>query len=235
MESETHQLLQEQIEYYRARAPEFDQLYRREGQYDLGEKSNEQWYAELEAVKRAITESVVPGNTLELACGTGVWTQFILEHAVDLTAVDSSPEMIELHRQRLDSRSVKYVRADLFDWRPTERYDFVFFAFWLSHVPEEKFEPFWEMVSSALMPGGKFFFVDNLVSSQQTSKGSQSAQGSESAMTRRLNDGREFRIVKLYHKPATLQQRLEEMGWDARIESTDNYFVYGSGSLNSRR
>jgi len=42
-----------------------------------------------------------------------------------------------------------------------ERYDFVFFRFWLSHVPPSRFEQFWDQLRVTLAPGGTVFFVDN--------------------------------------------------------------------------
>ena len=63
-----------------------------------------------------------------------------------MTAVDASPEVLGINRARLrEARreiSVRYVEADLFDWRPDAAYDAVFFEFWLSHVPPERFERF---------------------------------------------------------------------------------------------
>ncbi len=234
-ESTTDALLQEQIDYYRARAPEFDQMYTREGRYDLGEANNERWHAEVEIVRSAIADTGIGGKVLELACGTGIWTQFIFDNITNLTAVDASPEMIALHRRRFNSPKIEYVQADLFDWKPTQRYDFVLFGFWISHVPEERFAPFWDMIATALVPGGKFFFVDNLKSSHSTAHGHRATEGDDSAMTRRLNDGREFQIVKVYRKPEEFRQRLEEMGWDAKVEETENYLIYGSGALKSGR
>ena len=44
---------------------------------------------------------------------------------------------------------------------PDRRYDAVFFGFWISHVPEEKFASFWSLVAEALEPGGRVFFFDD--------------------------------------------------------------------------
>jgi len=47
-------------------------------------------------------------------------------------------------------------------------------------------------------------------------------------MKRRLNDGQEFHIVKVYYRPERLAARLIEMGWQTSIHATANYFLYGS-------
>jgi hypothetical protein len=50
--------------------------------------------------------------------------------------------------------------VDVFDWAPPRRFDTVFFAFWLSHVPEASFEWFWSVVGGMLAGGGRAIFVD---------------------------------------------------------------------------
>ena len=41
------------------------------------------------------------GEVLELACGTGLWTVELARHAASITAVDASPEVLEINRSRL--------------------------------------------------------------------------------------------------------------------------------------
>lgn len=81
-----------------------------------------------------------------------------------LTAVDASPEVIDLARAGVDDPRADYVCADLFAWEPSASYDVCFFSFWLSHVPEARFEDFWAKVGRALAPGGRVVFVDSLPS-----------------------------------------------------------------------
>ena len=87
------------------------------------------------------------GSVLELACGSGTWTTQLLRHATDVTAVDASAEMLGIASVRLGQQRVRFVLADLFSWRPDRRYDVVFFGFWLSHVPPERFASFWSLVA----------------------------------------------------------------------------------------
>jgi cyclopropane fatty-acyl-phospholipid synthase-like methyltransferase len=126
---------------------------------------------------------------LELACGTGLWTVELARHATGVTAVDASPEVMEINRARLreagHETSVRYVRADLFDWRPDDLYDAVFFGFWLSHVPPERFEAFWKLVRSALRPGGRAFFVDSLRAETPDEKERRSRNPRDHPATRR--------------------------------------------------
>src|SRR5439155_3213489 len=103
------------------------------------------------------------GDVLEIACGTGGWTEHLLRYASHVTAVDASSEMIRLARSRVDDDPrVEFVEADIFRWVPQAAHDVVFFANWLSHVPPTRFDDFWGLVGRSLAPNGRIFFVDEL-------------------------------------------------------------------------
>jgi demethylmenaquinone methyltransferase/2-methoxy-6-polyprenyl-1,4-benzoquinol methylase len=205
-------LIAEQISYYRARAHE----------YELGaldHPGGEELDAALDAFRPA-------GQVLELACGPGVWTPRLLEHAESLTAVDASPEMLALASSRVgDDPRVSFVNADLFEWRPDRRYDVVFFGFWLSHVPLERFESFWTTVADCLKPGGRVFFVDDAFRTPD-----ELIEGEASTtIQRRLENGSAFRAVKVPHAAATLERDLTELGWEIRVHQTEGPFYWGAG------
>jgi len=101
------------------------------------------------------------GDVLELACGPGTWTSDLLAYAETVTALDSSPEMLALARATVSDPRGTFVQADVFDWAPARRYDVVFFGFWLSHVPLERFERFWSLVADCLGPEGRVLFIDD--------------------------------------------------------------------------
>ena len=93
-------LLAEQVAYYRARAPEYDQWWLREGKFDHGEEFNRRWEAEIDRVHAALADFAPRGDVLELAAGTGLWTVLLTRWADHITAVDSSPEALAINAQR---------------------------------------------------------------------------------------------------------------------------------------
>lgn len=195
--NELDQLLREQAAYYSARAGEYDREYENEELHPLEE----------------LTEGLpLAGDVLELACGTGQWTRLLAERGLRVTAVDGSPEMLAKARERVAGFDVEFLRADLFDWQAPRRYDTVFFGFWLSHVPPERFAAFWRMVGAALRPGGRACFVDS-------GPGDRANEEVLTPLTvrRHLDDGTAHRVVKLFHDPAGLTEALREVGWSARV------------------
>jgi SAM-dependent methyltransferase len=225
---DARQILREQQAYYRERAPEYDEFVQRLGRYDEGPDENRRWFDEADEVKAALAQLDPSGDVLELAAGTGWWTSELVKHAAHVTALDGSPEVLALNRQRVPvGAAIDYVVGDIFGWSPDRRYNLVFFGFWLSHVPPPLFEPFWERVRSFLKPGGRVFFVDSL----QPSTAAVRAKPQESEISvRRLNDGREYRVVKLFYEPKALEERLRALGWDAEVTSTATYFLWGTAT-----
>jgi trans-aconitate methyltransferase len=178
---------------------------------------------ELEAALDAFRPA---GDVLELACGPATWTAQLLAHAAHLTAVDASPEMLAIAAAKVghDPR-VRFVEADLFRWRPDRRYDVVFFGFWLSHVPLERFESFWSLVAAALAPGGRVFFADDgYRTAEELVEGE-----SSTTIERRLNDGTAHRAVKVPHEPQALERRLARLGWRITVTPTSGPFFWGAG------
>ena len=219
-------LLEEQVAYYRARAGEYDEWFLREGRYDRGPEHRSEWFAEVETMRRALSHAITDSDVLELACGTGLWTEQLARENRHVFAVDSSPEAIAINQNRLRAANVRYEVADLFSWTPTTLFDAVFFAFWLSHVPASHFERFWSMALSALKPGGRVFFVDSLLEPTSTAEDHPLIDNS-GVVRRKLNDGREFDIVKVFYEPAQLERRLAELGWTGWVRSSRRFFLYG--------
>lgn len=211
-DSELSELLTEQVAYYGARAAEYDATTA----LDAAAK------AELRA---ALDAFGARGRVLELACGTGEWTEVLARTADELTAIDASGEMLALNRARVVRRDVVYQRADLFEWTPDRRYDVVFFAAWLSHVPPARLADFWSRVDASLGPAGRVFLIDELPAADVVEE----RIGDTIAVRRQLADGRSYRAVKVLYEPGELEQRLIELGWRVRITKVGWRFLYATG------
>lgn len=224
------QTLQEMQTYYQERAHEYDEWFYRQGRYNASPEVNARWFAEVDEVFAAVASFHLTGDVLELAPGTGIWTERLVRTASTVTAVDASPEMIEINRARVSSKQVSYLQADLFQWQPEQTYDAVFFGFWISHVPLERLDSFLHSVAAMLRPGGKVFFVDSQCASTSTTADQQRPVQDSQITTRILNDGRSFEIVKNFYDPADLATRCTSAGFDITIRETSTYFLYGYGT-----
>lgn len=207
---EAHELIGEQIAYYRAIAAEYED-------HVLDEPGGDELIEALEEFRPV-------GRTLELACGTGLWTRRLLRFAESVTAVDAAPEMIMRAKVAVPQARLWFIEADIFEWQPELQYDVVFFAFWLSHVPLERFEAFWALVADCLEPDGRVFFVDDAYRTPE-----ELIEGEESStIQRRLNDGTPHLAVKVPHEPADLERRIGSLGWRATVTPTRGPFFWGT-------
>src|SRR5689334_7410976 len=82
----------------------------------------------------------------------------------------------------------------------------------ISHIPRERLDAFLQTVATMLRPGGKVFFVDGQREPSSTATNHQLPAQDSQVMTRKLNDGRSFEIVKNFYDPADLMMRCSRAG-----------------------
>jgi SAM-dependent methyltransferase len=236
-DDEVDALLTEQMAYYRARAPEYDDWWYRVGDHDLGPLFASSWRGNTNELLGALDRFAPTGEVLELAAGTGVFTEAILRHAERVTVVDASSEVLALNAARNGTGRVEQVVADLFSWEPPARWDTIVFGFWISHIPARRWVTFWSMVARALAPGGRVWFCDNADDQYVVRHGPPEVRGAfdDNAMPatgevkrRVLHDGSSFTIVKRYWTPAQLEAELAGLGWRARCTNTEWAFIHGT-------
>jgi 2-polyprenyl-3-methyl-5-hydroxy-6-metoxy-1,4-benzoquinol methylase len=218
-------VLDEQLTYYRARATEYDQWFNREGRYDRGQAFTDAWRRELTVVRARLDDVPLDGrDVLELAPGTGIWTAELLARGASVTAVDGAPEMIEQLRARLPDAPLEIVEADLFEWVPPRAFDTVVACFFMSHVPDERFDDFVVLLAGSVRPGGTIFLLDGLRDRTSTAAEHVLPSDTSQTMVRLLDDGREFTIVKRFRTAEALRAAFAERGLAATVHETSTYF-----------
>jgi 2-polyprenyl-3-methyl-5-hydroxy-6-metoxy-1,4-benzoquinol methylase len=231
-------LVEEQIDYYRARAPEYDDWWLRTGRFRSDDEFGRRWEAGKRELEDALRACAPAGEVVELAAGTGNLTRQLarIPDVAHVTAVDASGEALAIARTKVDEPSrVTFLRADVFAWRPRRRFDVLAFGFWLSHVPPGRFAAFWRLVDEALRPQGKVFFVDNAVPVEQAASAAGRLAATPWSRTwldrgvsvRTLADGRRFHIVKRAWTPEELEGELAAVGWSATVRQHQGLFIHG--------
>ena len=81
-----------------------------------------------------------------------------------------------------------------------------------------------------MKPQGWVVFIDSRFEQTSTAKNHILENPRDTVVKRRLNDGREFNIVKVFYHTKDLKEKLRKAGWQITVEETPHYFLYGLGS-----
>ena len=94
---------------------------------------------------------------LEIGCGTGKNTEWLIRKADHITAVDLSEEMMAKAREKINSDKVKFILADITkDWDFTEdKFDLISFSLVLEHI--ENLDHIFRKASKVMLPGGLIY------------------------------------------------------------------------------
>ena len=129
--------------YYAKRAPEYERIY---------QKPERQ--ADLSVLSEDAAATFVGRRVLEVASGTGWWTQFIARTAHAVTATDINDEVLAIARTKPTSRdNVVFQRCDAFDLQAVEGgFDAALAAFWWSHLTRTELRRFLDGLHQRLKP-----------------------------------------------------------------------------------
>lgn len=216
----------EMLAYYEARAPEYDDWYLRRGRFERGPIHDAAWNAELDAAGRWLDGLPIRGEIVELAAGTGWWSPLLASKG-ELSLYDGASAPLDRARDRLVAHGLRAHLHVRDAWQePDRRVDAVFTGFWLSHVSRERLDVFLGLVRRWLRPGGTFAFIDSRFDPQ--SSATDHPTPADDLSVRRLNDGREFTVVKVYYEPADLELALRGAGFDdVSVTTTGRFFLTG--------
>jgi len=234
------ELLQGQVNYYRARAPEYDDWWERRGAFDFGPEFRAAWDRDVSQLRQALVDFGPGTDVVELAAGTGNWTRELLRLGAAVTAVDASPETLAINQAKNGALGPLTLEvADLFAYQPSRPFPAACFCFWISHVPPARTAGFWSLVDRCLAPGGRVFLIDNAHPDYATPRGPAGWRARMEAIDnttappsviteRELSDGRRFDVVKRYWHPPELEAELAPLGWRATAANTDFAFLYAT-------
>jgi demethylmenaquinone methyltransferase/2-methoxy-6-polyprenyl-1,4-benzoquinol methylase len=197
----------DQIAYYRARAPWYDDVYTCSGDYDRGPEQNARWLAELATVERALAAARVRGDCVELGAGTGYWSERVIDRVERLWALDAAPEVLKIARERLGPHSAKveFEIVDVWRWEPARVWDSAVAFFFLEHVPDEVLPGLLTSLHDALRPGAPLFVAEG------------AAFELAPEIETRSIDGRAFDVVERRRSPMDYETAFAAAGFSVEV------------------
>jgi demethylmenaquinone methyltransferase/2-methoxy-6-polyprenyl-1,4-benzoquinol methylase len=203
-------------EYYAARAPIYDEVYQRpERQPDI------RW------LKGRIADWFAGRAVLEVACGTGYWTQFIAPVAARMTATDAVAEPLAFARLRPGSGHVSFVQADAFALPATlGSFDAAFAGLWLSHVLLARRREFLTGLHARLVPGAQVVLIDNTEAQCRDLPIVERDAGGNSYQMRVLPDGSTHRVLKNFPAEPELRSMIDGIGTRGRYWRGAHFWAF---------
>ena len=189
----------ELIDYYRARAAEYEQAYYRH----MPERRRE-----IDDQAENLLELVRGKDILDLACGTGYWTQIISRTARFIAAVDISVEMLREARQKTYDAPTEFAMADLYRVPfQTASFDMITLGFWFSHQPKQEYDLFFRHLAQPLRGGGFIWMIDNNPPAEGSRMDSvRTDVHGNNYKKRHLQSGEEYVILKNYFSEDQLRE-----------------------------
>ncbi|GGJ31475.1 class I SAM-dependent methyltransferase [Deinococcus roseus] len=170
--------------YYARRAREYERIYTRpERQQDIKDFTLH------------LQQEVQRFSVLELACGTGFWTERLSATALSIQANDIGKEVLDVARSKKYGCPVDFSLGDAYHPDPTEA-EMVFAGFWFSHVPISRRLEFLAGIRNAVGPGKKLILIDNLCVEGNSTPISRTDSEGNTYQNRKLDNGQTYEVLK---------------------------------------
>jgi SAM-dependent methyltransferase len=165
-------------------------------------------------------------SVLEIACGTGYWTQHIATSAARLIAIDTGPEPLGFAKLRPNSERVTFRLEDAYNLSADlGEFDAAFAGLWFSHVPIERREEFIRSLHARLQSRAKVIFIDNSeVQCREWPIVETDAHGN-TYQRRQLRDGSVHRVLKNFPTEDQLTQLVTPIASAFSFRQLDNFWL----------
>lgn len=195
-------------DYYAKRAPEYERIY---------QKPERQ--ADLFALRDFVAWTFAGRDVLEIACGTGHWTEGLANTARSITATDINEEVLAIARgKQIDSGKVSFQREDAFRSESiVGKFNAALAAFWWSHLTRADVRRFLAVLHRRLQPGSLVVFIDNIYVEGSSTPISRRDEEGNTYQMRSLDDGSTTEVLKNFPTEDEITAAL--------AESADNIFI----------
>ena len=202
--------------YYKERAPVYDRVYK------YPERQ-----ADLRFLEKHIPKQFAGLDVLEIAAGTGYWTQFISTKAHSVLSTDVAKETLdELINKKL-SATVRVCEADAYSLKSLpNNFTGAFAGLWFSHIPIQRRTEFLTGLHKKLVAGSTVQFLDNSVAQCDRLPLSHSDEFGNTYQNRVLDNGVNYEVVKNFPAEQELLKLTSDIAFDQEFRKLENYWLF---------
>ncbi len=202
--------------YYAQRAPEYERIY---------QKPERQ--ADLHTLREFVAQTFTGRRVLEIACGTGWWTEVLSTTARSVLATDINDEVLAVARtKKLGDAPVSFQRTDAFQLdQLAGEFDAALAVFWWSHLTRTDLERFLEILHRRLESGSVVVFIDNIFVPGSSTPISRRDEEGNTYQQRRLDDGSTTEVLKNFPTDEEIARELQDCVRELTISRTQYFWT----------
>jgi ubiquinone/menaquinone biosynthesis C-methylase UbiE len=203
------------VDYYAQRAREYERIY------DKPERQ-----ADLAALRKIIRDQLTGHDVLEVACGTGYWTEVIAGTAASVVAIDINREVLEVARAKnFPKHNVTIEQRDVYRLSlAPDRFTAGLGAFWWSHVPKRRLDDFLQQFHRSLQPNALVVFIDNRFVAGSSTPIARVDDEGNSYQTRTLDNGVSYDVLKNFPNESEVRNVVSRFANSVEYTALDYYW-----------
>lgn len=203
--------------YYAQCAESFDEKYQ---EPDLEEDA----YAAAEHISEALANH----DVLELACGSGYWTQHFADAAKSVLATDINEIMLDLAQDHdYPEGKVEFAIADWHDLTLPEgrKFSACFAGGMWSHIRRDEYNSVMANICKALGSGGLLVLIDDNVVEDFTRPTARTDSDGNTYQIRELPDGSRVEVIKNFPTDSYLKKKFATIARDIRVSRNEFFWM----------
>jgi demethylmenaquinone methyltransferase/2-methoxy-6-polyprenyl-1,4-benzoquinol methylase len=209
------------LDYYNKRLQEYETVY-----------TKPERQADLNALLSRLQTDVSRREVLELACGTGWWTERLAAHAASWIATDADTGALDIVQRKAIQGLSTTTTLNAYQPSVSAPVDCVFAAHWYSHLRLDERSIFFRSVHDCLKPGGRLIMLDNNFVSRSSTEISRTDIEGNTYQTRKLKDGSLHEVLKNFpdHQQlaASAKPYFGNIAFDNELTLNTIYYWYAS-------
>ena len=181
--------------------------------------------AELQKINSCFERHFSDQNVLEIACGSGYWTERLAQVAKSVLATDNNATMLSLAQAKTYPRNnVTFQQADAFSL-PEGHYTAALAGCWWAHMKRSQQSEFLTNLQKLCGSGAQFIMFDNCYVEGVSTPIARTDSEGNTYQIRRLADDSRHEVLKNYPTDSTLRKKLVQHARDIRVVRGTYYWM----------
>jgi SAM-dependent methyltransferase len=201
--------------YYDARADEYEAVY---------EKPERQ--SDLQRLRNFLSVAFADQDVLEVACGTGYWTQFLARSAKSIVATDASAKLLDMARKKEYGKCrMTFLQSDAYSLPGISAFFSAgFHGFWWSHIPVQEISRFLQSFHGRLQDHACIIMIDNKYVEGSSTPIYRTDEYGNTYQIRELRDGSKYEVLKNFPSPEDIRAQVENVSM-LRVTELQYYWM----------